>query len=506
MIIIKKIVIAMVSVVFFVSCSNYDNSKREASSEVKYEARTNVGKTLSAFKSLQENAVSNIISTAQEYYDRSIENMPLEEPPVPTTRSGSIVRVGSISNASTTSELSIEDIGKFFPSTDGKIVRTRSTTSTDLEEEYNEEEIVYISEEHLLEIKEMEDKINAIVEEYKKSLSEIKPDINKALTFDFVELSENGEYLLIGGDMIVDPTSPSGALVIEMLNARYDGISDEEIEQDLINLGIACTGGTRGHYEKGTSIWPNGVIRYKFRNISNNHKDAMEEAMRDWSKRTGFLKFENAVNSFWENAWEGTDMLGVVNIYNENLNGANGSSSLGRVFGKNTLNIRTNLPDRLLQRVTRHELGHTIGLHHEHQRWDRGNFITTGNFDQNDFNQRRIAQFHPWWGWYEFKWEQVDTWTVKYYEWKWSNGKWAGAWKTKKTPIYGYKAYWVQDRLSMTPTDYDIRSIMHYWSDQVPFVTRVAIDGIPAGSPIFLEDVQNITDRDVKTVKKMYGR
>lgn len=100
------------------------------------------------------------------------------------------------------------------------------------------------------------------------------------------------------------------------------------------------------------------------------HKDAVLDAMKDWENKTGFIKFKSSVNSYWEDVWRNTDHFWILNIKDKDLGeGRGGNSTVGYQVGMNNLYLNSNkntnvgkdIPENLY-RVTRHELGHAIGL------------------------------------------------------------------------------------------------------------------------------------------------
>ena len=488
------------SVAILSSCSgateSLEDNQVETKQETAVEAKTEMGKTFQMYSNLQTETMSKVLDVAQEYYEKSLQNMPLgEEPPVPEiSRSSSneeIIVTKSFSNFSQEEDgLSLSGIANFFkqPST------SRSGDSTG-----DEEIIIEIS---------MQEDIAKIIEEYNEQMKKMKPDVSAATSLDFVSLSDDGEGLVIGGDQTVYPNSMYGALTVELLNSLANGVDIEEINADMENIGAVNNETNRGHYRKySTTKWFDGCVYYKFGNISDEHKEAVLEAMRDWENKTGFIKFKSSVDNYWENVWRDTDHYWTLNIVDANLGtNTNGSCTVGYSAGINKFRLNKNLEKDSdeLYRTTRHELGHAIGLSHEHQRPDRDDYVTVTS---DDSNNKKFSKYHDWLGYWEYKWEKLWTWTEWYYEYKWvggawwQGGHWSGSWKSRKHDVYGWKAYWKKSTASYT-TSYDAHSVMHY----VGLSLKKNWQDYKKGDVITLSKAKEITDLDVKAVKSFYGK
>ena len=464
---------------------------------VAVEAKTEIGQALQKHTNLRTETMSQILDVAQEYYEKSVLNSPIgEEPPIPEVSRSSnteeLIVTKRFSNSLQDGEdLSLYDIENFFKQQQ----ISRSDVTGD------EEIVIEIS---------MQKDIAQIIENYNEQMEKIKPDVNIAASLDFVNLSEDGEGIVIGGDQVIYPNSMYGALTIELLNSLAKGVSIDEINEDMENIGAIDTNNSRGHYKKYSTVpWALGKIYYKFGNISNDNKKAVLEAMKDWENKTGFIKFKSSVNSYWEDVWRDTDHFWTLNIVEKNFgdNTTTGNCKVGYKAGINKFNLQYDLSDELLYQTTRHELGHAIGLSHEHQRYDRDEYVTmVENKTGSDYD--KFSKYHDWRGYWEWKWEKLWTWTERYYEWKWvggawwNGGHWSGSWKSRKHDVYGWKAYWVQERASYT-TSYDAHSVMHYANQ---FILNRDWQDYKKGDLITLSKTKEITDLDVKAVKSLYKK
>ena len=130
---------------------------------------------------------------------------------------------------------------------------------------------------------------------------------------------------------------------------------------------VPTTGTCRGNYLFGCGRWSNGTIGYRF---ADNWGDAdenermrglIEDAMDEWKARTSINFVERSSGRLIEFR-----------------NGPGCSSGIGRVeitgFDVQSVSLNNSGCGNFLD-VIMHEIGHAIGLYHEHARNDRGSFV-----------------------------------------------------------------------------------------------------------------------------------
>lgn len=135
---------------------------------------------------------------------------------------------------------------------------------------------------------------------------------------------------------------------------------------------LAGTAAPGSASQTGINKWTGGNVYYAFNaNVSAAHQTAMLDAMAEWAM-FGNLTFTARTIQ--------TNYI-MINDGGSGLFG--GNSALGMVGGQQQLNIGSASWNR---GTLVHELGHALGLIHEHQRSDRNTYVTIGAAVASDGN------------------------------------------------------------------------------------------------------------------------
>jgi hypothetical protein len=110
--------------------------------------------------------------------------------------------------------------------------------------------------------------------------------------------------------------------------------------------------------------WPNGLIPYDISKLTQQQQALALRAMQRWIDTGAKIKFIPR-----------TTEVEYVN-FTGNTNAGNNTSQVGFKRGvRSDINI-TAFWWRQNEWMPAHELGHVLGFFHEHQRWDRDQFVT----------------------------------------------------------------------------------------------------------------------------------
>lgn len=186
-------------------------------------------------------------------------------------------------------------------------------------------------------------------------------------------LVDAGDYFVLGGDILLDKQDENHQAIIE----RLQGGAPE---------GSRTTQGLR---EAIARLWPNGTVPYYFHTACQvspgcecvdergecrppdwnaERKNSVRQAMKAIEQVCG-VRFVETPAGFTDRFVSFLYRIRVA----DDLQGAAGSSTMGR-----TLNPQVSLTPEILGRIggIMHELLHGVGLSHEHQRFDRDQYIT----------------------------------------------------------------------------------------------------------------------------------
>ncbi len=321
----------------------------------------------------------------------------------------------------------------------------------------------------------LREELDEIVEEFNEGLSQLIPNPSKALSLDYINGTETG--ILIADDVEIPFNSIEGIVTVELLNAVADGYN----AQQLVNeLSEAMEKDSRALFQiRTTSCWINGRINYRWGNITNEHRQAVINAMEIWTKKTDKkISFKEFSYSGWNEFQLGLCVVGCIKIYDENTDNWNGRATIGYVSGPfGYLKLRAGISGQALSRTCLHELGHVLGLKHEHQRYDRDSYIFVEN-SNNDYS--KIEKDFFGWCWQK---KQIKVWL-------WTITIWYPCWTSQKN--------------SMVYGDFDFNSIMLYPDIKIKAPYNNLNNGYKFNNSIYTRYNTVLSANDIAMVKEIY--
>ena len=231
----------------------------------------------------------------------------------------------------------------------------------------------------------LKEELESLSDAYQDIIHDNLPPLENLKTLDDVLVYEDTIYL--GGGITIPLYSLEGIATIEYLDCVAKNGNGQDallkIQSDIETIAkeyessnartIYLTNPILGFGKK----WDNGVITYRWGTINDDHKDALIEAMNTWETSCdNLISFKEISESDWNKFLEKTETIPVIILQTGYLlNGTAGlTSQVGQCYG-GTLTISNNIIPINLQRTCLHELGHVLGLLHEHQKNNRDNYI-----------------------------------------------------------------------------------------------------------------------------------
>ena len=248
----------------------------------------------------------------------------------------------------------------------------------------------------------LQDELTEILDYVNTTVEQIIPSL------DFNDLPEDVfvdcGYIHLPGGGTVPQHSLEGIATVEVLNAAANGENIEAAAQRITAeiasfMEESAIGEGRGLFVNPVQRWSGGTVRYYINpNFRSNYKMAMRNAMNDWETASGGkVKFIEVDLNFYNNPLltivAATGFVPVVKI-SEKVLGKDiaGKAAPGVMpIGLNYLYIDPSVPNgeredpnkQNAYSVSLHELGHVLGLQHEHQRADRDDYIRVTETDSN---------------------------------------------------------------------------------------------------------------------------
>jgi predicted Zn-dependent protease len=286
----------------------------------------------------------------------------------------------------------LEDLSAYFDAS-----KTRIFT-----DEYGNEYEITLGEE-----------LAAHAQDFLGELDTLKPDITDLAQTAGAYIYE-GNLVLPESDMAININSPSGAIQADLKDAELKGENMEALAADMqavaadyMAIGkevsespegramIAGTDISRGIYKVRDRHYPKGKIYYSMgdnvlginiKNIQTEHEEALRDAMNDWEEKVaeagGRIEFIDKTNDLSHQALAAVGLADLRIMISGWLGSTSGIAVWGANFGRARLTLNNNLSNETvspytphLYRTTRHELGHVLGLYHEHQHWNRDAYL-----------------------------------------------------------------------------------------------------------------------------------
>jgi hypothetical protein len=243
----------------------------------------------------------------------------------------------------------------------------------------------------------LETELTGIAKEYDGNIADLVPPPDAALHAGLLVIQDGN--ILISDDLVIPVDSLDGIATIEVMNRVAGGEQPEaviaEIQADIEKMLLKEESASRGLYiipenswGNGFTFsgarWVNGLIRYHFATGSSGLNDSAKRiarnAMAKWTEGTNNkIKFQEIDANLWNIICRGIGQYQYVTIEKKDL--PSGKAGQSRVGSMAVSLIQIDPDSTEVERTYLHELGHTIGLMHEHQWSGRDAYIKVSSSD-----------------------------------------------------------------------------------------------------------------------------
>ncbi|MBN1617309.1 MAG: hypothetical protein JW875_08340 [Spirochaetales bacterium] len=232
----------------------------------------------------------------------------------------------------------------------------------------------------------------------------------------------------------------------------------QSYEQVISNRGFVA--GT-DYGRRNQNFWPNKTVQYFLDDSLNaSEKSWMNAAIARMQNATG-IRFAEVPNNGWNQFWHSLSLSSYLKIFKDPTTSYAGYATIGKV-GKSILAMNNNV---INENTFNHEMGHVLGLLHEHQRYDRTNHVIV---NQSSSNHNIISNNNR----YYFLW------------WSWTKSN---------------------SRTLNTPFDYDSIMIYINGSVRIPFDNRIPDRGLNRERFGTVNSNTFYTPWDIFTIRSLYG-
>lgn len=337
----------------------------------------------------------------------------------------------------------------------------------------------------------LETELTGIVSEYEGNIADLVPPPDAALRAGLLVIQDGN--ILISDDMVIPVDSLNGIAVIEVMNRVAGGENPEvvvsEIQADIEKMLAEEENASRGIYilpenswGNGFTFagarWVNGLIRYHFATGSSGLDDSAKQlarnAMKKWTEGTNNkVRFEEINANLWDLICRGIGQYQYVTIDKKDLpSGVRGQSTIGSL-AVSFIHIDSEYTN--VERTYLHELGHTIGLVHEHQWSGRDVYIKVSSSDSTNYGiipeKSVVAGLYP-----------VRIWFITIY----------------------LPYIWYVDYSKHYGSGLDFNSIMLYPDQEIKPAYANSTNGTPRGGKYVTKWNTALSEYDKQTVKAMY--